>query len=224
MNENIVHEIKSGEYFKESYRWYFAKYVDDDIHQSWLMVSCIVMWLLAILCFFLSYSLIKSDNNVNYMLPANYDIFNKDIKNIQCGDYGIKKSLTEILIHNYIIQREKYNSKNLITQYNYIKNSSNELVFSKFKEYMNLLNPISPIKLYNNNIRQINIKKSHIDYDNNTAVIIFNSKAFDNTGSIFEDTDWQANVKFLSNINNIESTNYLINIVGYELKVISDNL
>lgn len=224
MSKNIINEIESGQYFEESHKWYFSKYVNDHIYQSWLMLACTVMWALAILCSISIYSLANSDNNIKSLLLADYDVFNKNIKNIQCNDHDITKSLTKILVHNYIIQREKYDDKNLSTQYNYIKDNSNELVFSKFKKYMNLSNPISPIKRYNHATRQINITRSRIDYASNTAVIIFNSKAFNDVGNIFEDIDWQADIKFYRNTNNLATTSYPINIIGYKLKTISDNL
>ncbi|AFC74030.1 virB8 family protein [Rickettsia montanensis] len=195
---NAIQEyIKSGEYFIDARKWYNFKYILPLSHRSLLLLICtIFILLLTLICI-----------NINMLLPINKKVsyLIKDDGEKQATVTNTKHStlanpyisVANIMLQNYVNQREEYNYDVLKEQFTFIKNASTSIVYMQFANFMNIDNPLSPVmryqKLYRRSINILSTK----NINDNEAVVTFESLAKNSTGAILENMVWEARIGFI---------------------------
>lgn len=221
---NAVQEyIKSGVYFIDARKWYNFKYILPLSHRSLLLLICTIFTLLStLICI-----------NINILLPVNEKVsyLIKDDAEKQATVTNTKHSklanpyisVANIMLRNYVKQREEYNYDILKEQFTFIKNSSTSIVYMQFANFMNIDNPLSPViryqKLYK---RSINISSIN-NINDNEVVITFESLAKNSMGEILENMVWEARIGFImDSISTSTSADMPFNftVTSYKLKLL----
>ncbi|WP_016770015.1 VirB8 family type IV secretion system protein [Rickettsia sibirica] len=221
---NAIQEyIKSGEYFIDARKWYNFKYILPLSHRSLLLLICTIFTLLlTLICI-----------NINILLPINKKVnyLIKDDAEKQAAITNTKHStlvkpyisIANIMLQNYVNQREEYNYDILKEQFTFIKNASTSIVYMQFANFMNIDNPLSPViryqKLYRRSINILSIK----NINDNEAIVTFESLAKNSTDAILENMVWEARIGFImDSISTNTSPNMPFNftVTSYKLKLL----
>ncbi|QWB86374.1 hypothetical protein JRD95_00424 [Rickettsia parkeri] len=221
---NAIQEyIKSGEYFIDARKWYNFKYILPLSHRSLLLLICTIFTLLLTLTCI----------SINILLPINKKVtyLIKDDAEKQATVTNTKYStlvkpyiaIANIMIQNYVNQREEYNYDILKEQFTFIKNASTSIVYMQFANFMNIDNPLSPViryqKLYRRSINILSIN----NINDNEAVVTFESLAKNSTDAILENMVWEARIGFImDSISTNTSPNMPFNftVTSYKLKLL----
>ncbi|AJQ51661.1 virB8 family protein [Rickettsia conorii] len=221
---NAIQEyIKSGEYFIDARKWYNFKYILLLNHRSLLLLICTIFTLfLTLICI-----------NINILLPINKKVsyLIKDDAEKQATVTNTKHStlanpyisVANIMLQNYVTQREEYNYDILKEQFTFIKNASTSIVYMQFANFMNIDNPLSPViryqKLYRRSINILSIN----NINDNEAVVTFESLAKNSTGAILENMVWETRIGFImDSISTSTSPDMPFNftVTSYKLKLL----
>ncbi|WP_064428999.1 virB8 family protein [Rickettsia sp. Tenjiku01] len=221
---NAIQEyIKSGEYFIDARKWYNFKYILPLSHRSLLLLICTIFTLLlTLICI-----------NINILLPINKKVnyLIKDDAEQQAAVTNTKHStlanpyisIANIMLQNYVKQREEYNYDILKEQFTFIKNASTSIVYMQFANFMNIDNPLSPViryqKLYRRSINILSIN----NINNNEAVVTFESLAKNSTDAILENMVWEAKIGFIMDsisTNTSPDMPFNFTVTSYKLKLL----
>ena len=135
-------------------------------------------------------------------------------------------SVTDLLIKNYVINRESYNYDNLKKQFINAKNNSTRIVFRKYYDYMGIDNPTSPMLLYQKNATRFITILSTNYINNNKALVKFNAITKNDSGEILENQVWQSTIEY--EIDKIKAdlpsgTRFNFIVIDYQLKLLENN-
>ncbi|ACR47538.1 virB8a protein [Rickettsia peacockii str. Rustic] len=221
---NAIQEyIKSGEYFIDARKWYNFKYILPLSHRSLLLLICTIFTLLlTLICI-----------NINILLPINKKVnyLIKDDAEKQAAVTNTKHStlvkpytsIANIMLQNYVNQREEYNYDILKEQFTFIKNASTSIVYMQFANFMNIDNPLSPViryqKLYRRSINILSIN----NINDNEAVVTFESLAKNSTDAILENMVWEARIGFIMDsisTNTSPDMPFNFTVTSYKLKLL----
>ena len=221
---NAIQEyIKSGEYFVDARKWYNFKYILPLSHRSLLLLICTIFTLLlTLICI-----------NINVLLPINGKVsyLIKGDAEKQATVTNIKHStlanpytfVANIMLQNYVKQREEYNYDTLKEQFTFIKNASTSIVYMQFANFMSIDHPLSPViryqKLYRRSIDILSVN----NMNDNEAVVTFESLAKNGTGEILENMVWEAKIGFImDSISTSTSPDMVFNftVTSYKLKLL----
>ncbi|MFP3120472.1 virB8 family protein [Rickettsia sp. R2] len=221
---NAIQEyIKSGEYFIDARKWYNFKYILPLSHRSLLLLICTIFTLLlTLICI-----------NINILLPINKKVsyLIKDDAAKQAAVTNTKHStltnpyisIANIMLQNYVKQREEYNYDILKEQFTFIKNTSTSIVYMQFANFMNIDNPLSPViryqKLYRRSINILSIN----NINDNEAVVTFESLAKNSTDTILENMVWEARIGFIMDsisTNTSPDMPFNFTVTSYKLKLL----
>ena len=222
--DSLNDSITSGQYFTDAKIWYRNKYIYPFSQRSFIFILSIIICALFIGVVLNIRGLFPAIIQVKYSIKAN-SFENKSAKIIRADqiDNDPLASVIDILVRNYVIQREKYNYDKLKKQFIFIKNNSTRIVFRRFYNFMNIDNPSSPVMRYQKSVTR-NIAIISANYlATNKASIKFASKARNNAGEISENMIWDATINFeIDKINpnlppgsrfNFTVTNYQLNLL-----------
>lgn len=194
---HLQEDVRSGQYFLNAMQWYKNKYIHPFSERSVLLVLSLVVCLL-----FLALA-----TNISKLFPAvlrvkytiNVDDASGKAARIVRANTVINNplaSLTEILLRNYVLNREQYDYEKMKKQFIYMKNNSTRIVFRKFYNFMDISNPSSPVIRYQKNAKRIVNIVSIEHVSMNKAVVIFQSQAKNNIEEILDDSLWQSTIDF----------------------------
>ncbi len=218
--------IKSGEYFNDARAWYNFQYLYPFTQRTLLWIACSI-FIVPLLALILNIkSLMPIITPVRYSLETTELIQNR--ANISSADQingNPMLSIVDLMLRNYITQRESYDYDNLQPQFIYIQNTSSKLVFKNFYNYMNIDNSLSPIMRYQKSIKRA-VKIIAADYaQEGKATIKFETIAKNNSGEILEQIFWQAIIAF--NIDEVNpklphNSRFNFTITDYQLKLLEN--
>lgn len=223
---NLREYIESGEYFNDAKKWYDFKYIYPFSQRSFVAILSIIM------CALFIGVLININGLLPIVIKVKYSINsvnseNKTAEIIRANQIQNKplESIVDIMVKNYVQQRERYNYDLLKKQFTYIKNNSTRIVFRRFYNFMNIDNPASPVMQYQKDVnRKIKILSAHY-IGSNKAVVTFHSEARGSTGNALEDIVWQATISY--EIDKIDpylpsGSRFNFTVTDYQLKLIED--
>ncbi|WP_392506179.1 virB8 family protein [Rickettsia sp. 2024-CO-Wats] len=223
LTNTIQEYIKSGEYFIDARKWYNFKYILPLSHRSLLLLICTIFTLLLTLICINIYILLPINKKVSYLIKddAEKQATVTNTKHSTLASPYI--SIANIMLQNYVNQREEYNYDILKEQFTFIKNTSTSIVYMQFAHFMNIDNPLSPViryqKLYRRSINILSIN----NINDNEAVVTFESLAKNSTGAILENMVWEARIGFImDSISTNISPNMPFNftVTSYKLKLL----
>jgi len=228
VTQSIQEYIKSGEYFIDARKWYNFKYITPSAQRSLLLITCFVFFITFLVLLYTMYSLLPIIKQVRYSIKS-ANTFQTNA-NIIAADYiqnDPLKSIADIMLKNYIVQRESYNYDSLRTQFTFIQNNSTRVIFRQFFNLMNIDNPLSPVMRYQKSIkRSIEILNAeYLNYDE--CVVTFKSVAKSNNGDIVENMLWEASLNFeidKINLNLPEDSRFNFAVTNYRLKLLKNKL
>lgn len=222
-----IDKINSGEYFKDSMKWYIVKFITPISERSSLITYSFFIFILSILVLILAIKQMPVSQNINYIQKISYDSNTKkiNIREIENFKDDLPGIVLSSLAINYVKTRESYDYNNLKKQANLIKDLSSTEVFEKYKSYLSLENANSPILRYQKYAKR-NIMINSAEFaDSNKIRVYFDSKAYDLQGVIFENISWQAEIDFEKhNFSKLEDKSYNIKITNYNLTLIKNNI
>lgn len=225
--DSLKEYIESGQYFKDARAWYRNKYIYPFSHRSFLALIFVFIFAITGGIAFNLYNIFPMVIQVKYSIQAN-DAETKTAQIIRANQLGNDPvtSVTDVLVRNYITNRENYNYDRLKNQFIYIKNNSTRIVFREFYNFMNIDNSSSPVLTYQKSVRR-NIKVLSANYYNNKAVVNFESIAKNQTGEIIENMVWQTTIHFV--IDKIDpklpaGSKFNFTVTEYKLLLIKDKL
>lgn len=168
--QNIRDAVESGDFFKEAFEWYFARYVRPLCDRTILIICAII----AIFVLNSLYTMFKNTFPLVVSKPIftsghDQSLYFPKITKLRpkAGEKGydadlktVDDSVIKYLISNYIKDREGYDfSKGEIEEVNNkinrIKNLSSDQEFGKFYGFMGEENPESPINYFGRKIKKI---------------------------------------------------------------------
>ncbi|BDU60378.1 virB8 family protein [Candidatus Rickettsia kotlanii] len=221
---NAIQEyIKSGEYFIDARKWYNFKYILLLSHRSLLLLICTIFTLLLTLICINIYILLPINKKVSYLIKddAEKQATITNTKHSTLASPYI--SIANIMLQNYVNQREEYNYNTLKEQFTFIKNTSTSIVYMQFAHFMNIDNPLSPVmryqKLYRRSINILSIN----NINDNEAVVTFESLAKNSTGTILENMVWEARIGFIMDsigTNTSSDMPFNFTVTSYKLKLL----
>ncbi len=226
MHNELREYINSGEYFLDSRKWYYNKYISPISHRSLLLVITSFLLLLLIILAININSLLPLVRQLKYAIYVSGGA--EKIANVR---HAISmntplNSILKIMIEGYVSQRERYDYTDLEKQIKYVHKTSNRVSFNQFYNYLNIDNTNSPILRYQQEAkRYINITKT-VFLDESSAEVHFISTAVDNRGNSFENLSWISTISFDSDkidLNVPNGTNFRFIITDYKLKLVGDN-
>jgi type IV secretion system protein VirB8 len=223
---NLREYIESGEYFRDAKKWYHFKYIHPFSQRSFISILSVIM------CVLFAGVLVNINGLFPIVIKVKYSITTENSEDktaeiIRANQIENKplESITDIMVRNYVMQRERYNYDLLKKQFTFIKNNSTRIVFRRFFNFMNIDNPSSPVMQYQKSANR-NIKILSADYtDDNNAIVTFHSEARGATGNVLEDTVWQATISY--EIDKIDpylpsGSRFNFTVTDYQLKLIED--
>lgn len=224
--KSLKEYIETGEYFTDARHWYKYKYIHPFSQRSFIFILSVIICVLFIGVVINIDSLFPSVIQVKYSISATTSA-NKTAQIIRANQIknDPQSSVTDILIKNYVLSREKYSYSDLKKQFIFVKNNSTRIVFRRFYNFMNIDNPSSPVLKYQKNTKRT-AKIISTSYPSKTkAVVKFNSIVQNSAGEIAEDIVWQATIDYeIDKINpNLPSgSRFNFTVTDYQLKLIKD--
>ena len=224
--KSLKEYIETGEYFTDARHWYEYKYIHPFSQRSFIFILSVIICVLFVEVVININSLFPSVIQVKYSISATTSA-NKTAQIIRANQIknDPQSSVTDILIKNYVLSREKYSYSDLKKQFIFVKNNSTRIVFRRFYNFMNIDNPSSPVLKYQKNTKRT-AKIISTSYPSKTkAVVKFNSIVQNSAGEITEDIVWQATIDYeIDKINpNLPSgSRFNFTVTNYQLKLIKD--
>jgi len=175
-DKEIADKIKDGSYFTDAREWYMRQYLYPITERSFLIIVTVI---LVACCVFLvlNFTAIR-EHNSEMALPIkvdnSYDYFSV-IKPIASYEETTQEAVARYLVNHYVTTREEYFPSEILTkEYKYrikkMKSSSSKKVLNEYQNYMNSLNPYSPVSRYEDHTsREIAIKSFNFDGDDKTS-------------------------------------------------------
>lgn len=221
---SLKEQVNSKTYFTDAEKWYRYKYIQPFSHRSFFLLIVLTISAIFLGVFLNIHSLFPVITKVRYV--TNTQEVDKTSQIIKADHLkSTIDSVAEIMIKNYIHNREGYEYSSLKKKFAYLKNNSTRSVFKDFYNYMNIDNSDSPILRYQRKIiRTVDIKDIRIN--NNKAEIDLNTIAKNEAGEIIEDCQWLAKMEF--EIDQLASdipseTRFNFAITDYHIKLKKDN-
>lgn len=224
--KSLKEYIETGEYFTDARHWYKYKYIHPFSQRSFIFILSVIICVLFVGVVININSLFPSVIQVKYSISTTTSA-NKTAQIIRANQIknDPQSSVTDILIKNYVLSREKYSYSDLKKQFIFVKNNSTRIVFRRFYNFMNIDNPSSPVLKYQKNTKRT-AKIISTSYPSKTkAVVKFNSIVQNSAGEITEDIVWQATIDYeIDKINpNLPSgSRFNFTVTDYQLKLIKD--
>ncbi|HJD55920.1 MAG TPA: virB8 family protein [Rickettsia endosymbiont of Pyrocoelia pectoralis] len=223
---NAIQEyIKSGEYYTDAKKWYSFKYVVPLSQRSFLILACgVFAILLTVTCLNIEV-LLPVNEKISYLIRSDAE---KQAMVINTKESALRdpySSVANIMLRNYVKQREEYNYDTLKQQFVFIKNSSTSIIYMQFANFMNIDNPLSPVMRYQKLFRRsINIVSIN-NINDNEAIVTFESLAKNTGGEVLENMLWETKIGFImdpigANIPPDAPFNFVI--TSYKLKLLKD--
>lgn len=226
--DSLKEYINSGQYFEDARVWYRHKYIYPFTQRSFIMILSMIICVLFIGVVINIRNMFPVVIQVKYSIKAN-SFENKSAKIIRANqvENDPLASITDILVRNYLEQREAYTYNNLKEQFVFIKNNSTRIVFRRFYNYMSIDNPASPVMRYQKSInRTVRILNAKFP-GRNKAIARFISEARNGAGELVENIVWEATIGYeIDKIDpNLPSgSRFNFTVTDYQLKLIEDRL
>lgn len=223
---NAIQEyIKSGEYYTDARKWYSFKYIAPLSQRSFLILACgIFTILLTVTCLNIN-MLLPVNEKISYLIRSNAE---KQATVINTKESALRdpyNSVANIMLKNYVRQREEYNYDTLKQQFIFIKNSSTSIIYMQFANFMNIDNPLSPVMRYQKLFRRsINIVSIN-NINDNEAIVTFQSLAKNTGGEILENMLWETKIGFIMDPIGADlppDAPFNFVITSYKLKLLKD--
>lgn len=223
---NSVQEyIESGEYFSDARRWYIFKYVTP-FHQKSLLILACTMFLILLMIIFASIDiLLPLTQKIGYLVKSEKE---KNINTINTKNSPLGSayaSIANIMVQNYIKQRENYAYDVLTEQAKFVQNSSTKVVFMQFENFMNIDNPLSPVLRYQKLFKRTVYITSIKNIDDNNVIVIFEAITKNNGQVILENMIWEATVSFIMDKIDLslpQDAPFNFIVTNYKLKLLND--
>lgn len=218
--------IESGEYFADAKNWYKYKYIRPFTQRSFIFILGVIACVLFLAIAININGLFPTSIQIKYSVTADTSS-SKAARIIRANQFENNPlaSITDIMIRNYVTNREAFNYTDLKKQFIFIKNNSTRIVFRRFYNFMNIDNPSSPVLKYQQELKR-SIRIISTKYPSSSkAVVKFNSIAKNIAGEISEDIVWQATINY--EIDQIRpdlpsGTRFNFTVTDYQLKIIED--
>lgn len=224
--KSLKEYIETGEYYADAKHWYKYKYIHPFSQRSFIFILSVIICALFVGVVININSLFPSVIQVKYSISATTSA-NKTAQIIRANQIknDPQSSVTDILIKNYVLSRERYSYSDLKKQFIFVKNNSTRIVFRRFYNFMNIDNPSSPVLKYQKDSKR-SAKVISTSYPGKTkAIVKFNSIVQNSAGEIVEDIVWQATIDYeIDKINpNLPSgSRFNFTVTDYQLKLIKD--
>ena len=224
---SLKNYVESGKYFSDSKKWYIYKYIHPFSQRSFVVILSSMILTLFIGLLINIYDLFPIIIELKYSVNAKTTA-NKTARIIKADhiNNNPELSVTDLLIKNYVINRESYNYDNLKKQFINAKNNSTRIVFRKYYDYMGIDNPTSPMLLYQKNATRFITILSTNYINNNKALVKFNAITKNDSGEILENQVWQSTIEY--EIDKIKAdlpsgTRFNFIVIDYQLKLLENN-
>jgi len=228
MQLSVQEYIKSGEYFVDARKWYNSKYIYPLTQRSCLLIVCSIFCVVLLLLVYTIYSLFPIIRQVRYSIKSD-NIFQTTANILRANQTQNDplKSIADIMVRNYVVQRESYNYDTLKQQFTFMQNNSTRVIFRKFFNFMNVDNSLSPVMRYQKSFRRsINILSATYPTEDQ-CILTFTSTAKSNSGEIIENIVWQVSLDFeidRINLNLPMDSRFNFAVTNYKLKMIENKL
>lgn len=226
VNQSLKEYVDSGEYFSDAIKWYNYKYLYPFSQRSFVFIISAIACIIFLGIILNLKNLFPIVTQVKYYTKAD-TITDKTAQIIRADSIPDNPlaSIADILLRDYVIQREKYNYDLLKNQFVYVKNNSTRIVFKHFYNYMNIDNPSSPVLRYQKDIKR-NAEIISSEFITNTkAKIKFSSLAKNISGEVVEDMTWSAEIDYEIdpiNTNAPSESRFNFTVTNYQLKLLED--
>jgi type IV secretion system protein VirB8 len=166
LNRSISQEIKSGKYFINAHQWYANKFVYVIAERSYMAIiaCCYISALLILGFYYMKIDPLAQQSSYLISLP---DITKQyaSIRTIGNVNSSPQLNVAKYMLEQYVMQREHYNFTDMTSELagdrNFIKMSSSREIYLKYKSYISINNPYSPVMLYQNTNR-VNVKVTEV--------------------------------------------------------------
>ncbi len=222
MNINDSLEV----YFNECRIWYCEKYLQPLSQRSYIICIGTIMFLLLLGSVNTIYKLFPITDVLKYAVILDDASSDMQITITKADTYKQHplKSISQILVENYVIQREEYDYNDLKKQLSFIKTNSSTEIFNQYYNFISINNYLSPVLRYQDQLtRSVEIVST--DFNFNDTKIIFRSIARDQNNKIQEQILWQANIAFQTDpikLGQQTGTKFNFIVTSYKLKLLKN--
>lgn len=218
--------VNNGEYFTEARKWYKQKYLHPLCYRSIALCAATLFIMLAIVITMNMQSLFPLVKVLQYSITTRGSGDETAlITKADQIDNNPLRSISELMLSDYVQKREQYDYNSLASQIEYVKTTSTRIVFKKFYNYLSIDNPDSPVLRYQKDARRV-ITVDRVKFiDDSTAEVHFVSQARDGSNQLFENMVWVATIDFDSDrikLHEPNDTPFNFIIMEYKLKLVGD--
>ncbi len=223
--------LKEDKYYEGFKSWYMDVYFLPFVHRIILQGVFGVLFVLLLIFLISIMRNTQLNKKVGYLSYVEEHSFLHELKMFKISDRGknYTKIFDEIVVKNYVSQRERYQNEDVYDQLDFVQNTSTDSVFQEFYNYINTINDNSPVLRYSVFfVKEVYIKSITLS-NPNQATLRIETLAFNQKGEIVEKIIWDVFLTYESefrlfeeqgkNFNKTEIkflvTDYLINIVEY---------
>lgn len=162
----IKQSVETGSFYKDSFDWYMFRYVGPICDRTWLLFTTFISFAVFYILITLVISALPIVQKVPVIVKAkDATLYYPVIKPLRDSDdlKTIEESIIKYLAIRYVKEREEFNfitlgTADLNNKLNIIKNNSTPDEFNKFKAFLSLNNPNSPIRNFGKDVtRQVNV-------------------------------------------------------------------
>ncbi len=186
LNRSIIREIQSGRYYINARKWYANKFIYVIAERSYLAIitSAFIIALCILGFFYMEINPLSQQSSYLISLPditKQYAV----VKAIGDAERSPQMNINKYMLGQYVIQRESYTFKKITAELagnnEFIKKTSSNEEYLKYKNYISINNPYSPVLLYRTNnkvdirITKTMLLKQEINATYNKATIYYDS-------------------------------------------------
>ena len=160
----IKESIESGDFFKESIKWYIFQYVRPMVDRN----NMFLFFLIGSFTIYILYVMIENTFPLVEKFPVvvkekDSSLYNPIIHKLKADNdevkYNADEMILNVLITKYIENREGFDfsdaDANKVNQkYNQVKNNSSFLEYKNFQQLMEKSNPNSPIRFFGKKVKK----------------------------------------------------------------------
>ncbi|PCJ29600.1 MAG: virB8 family protein [Rickettsiales bacterium] len=224
--KSLRESIESGDYFQDSRNWYKYKYIYPFAQRSLVLILSAIIFVIFFGVVLDLYALLPIVSQVNYSIATDYSQ-NSNAKIIHANRVPNSPliSIADIMLRNYVKNREHYSYSGLKKQFIFVKNNSTRIVFRRFYNSMNIDNPLSPVMRYQKTIqRQAMIISTHHPFAGK-SIVKFATIAQSPSRAHIENIVWQATISYeIDKINTASpsGTRFNFTVTDYKLKLLEN--
>jgi type IV secretory pathway component VirB8 len=196
VNKSIADSVRSGQYFIDSRRWYFVKYVYPFVERSFFALIAAVTALSFLALLFFTTNTTSLVLQSTYVIPLTNTIKKEAVFKALDTKVRPNISLSKYMVSYFVNQRELYNFDKIDEQLKKVSQIATQDVYNQFRNYISINNVNSPQFVYQkDHLRNIEVTNVEFITDYH-AKVYFTAIVTSMITGKSDQSNWVAELKF----------------------------